>query len=691
MKKETIELILKKCLGHKNNETVLIVTDELFRMVARQFYEGITALGVEVTIICMTPRGVNGEEPPAVVARAMKETDIAFLITAKSLSHTQARRSASQSDRRVRIASLPGVDPFRLEKLLHIDYDEMIKHGRRLARLFQQAKKVEIKTEAGTNLSMEINGRIPLIDSGILDQPGSFGNLPAGEVYLAPVEGTAQGIVVIDGSMSGIGKLEQPIKIKIKNGFATEISSPELRKILQSASRPNVTSRRRPSGRASPKAGGSPKQTELLAANGDRSAYNLAELGIGINPQAEVVGNILEDEKAINTVHIALGDNLSLGGLVKAPCHLDGVITNPVIKLDGRILSSNILQGNFSRPGGMVSLSQPLPVSIPLNYIGTELYQTLFNNSNDPQYVVDLKTQVFLEVNQAFVDLSGYQHDEIIGKMKTTDLTPPAVHALLQTKVAARSKDSESDRYEFSVLSKSGQVKPVEISVHKLTVSGREIILGSMRDFSERAALEKVLRDKIIEVAKASNRVMTLTEKIKNVPLFTSSLLEIKNEEELLRRICEMICDRQGIGCLGVSLYLVRGDYLETCYNYACSSTQKIRLGKDHPFARILRGETPPRENGNELIMPIKGRDNKPIGLIHLKLDPKEKELIDDNPTAKKGYQDVLRTLVNSIGLIIENLRLNQKLQIQSVMDELTGVYNRRHFETVLNDEFKRA
>ena len=143
--------------------------------------------------------------------------------------------------------------------------------------------------------------------------PGSFTNLPAGEVCIAPHN--ANGRLVIDGSMAGLGLLDDPLIIDIKDGYATEINGPRADELKQMIDR------------AGPE------------------ARNIAELGIGINPAASITGSILEDEKVGGTVHVALGDNTSFGGDVSADPHLDGAVTAPQCHIDGRPLDLDIFVG----------------------------------------------------------------------------------------------------------------------------------------------------------------------------------------------------------------------------------------------------------------------------------------------------------------------------------------------------------
>jgi len=156
---------------------------------------------------------------------------------------------------------------------------------------------------------MNIEGRTPDRDTGFFHKLGDWGNLPAGEACLAPVEGTTQGTLVIDT----MGKIvKQPLIITVKNGRVQRFQGPDA------------------------------IQLEALLKSADKNAYNIAELGIGTNPNARLTGVVLEDEKVLGAVHIALGDNTSyVGGHTKSKIHEDGILLQPKVKIDGRLIMKN--------------------------------------------------------------------------------------------------------------------------------------------------------------------------------------------------------------------------------------------------------------------------------------------------------------------------------------------------------------
>lgn len=302
VKEAVVDVVIRRCMGYRKGESLLIVTDDELERLAKPFFEQVTSMGIDATLMLMKQRKVHGEEPPKAIANALREVDIALLITKKSLSHTVARREACRRWG-TRIASMPDITLEIINRSLDIDYEDLRKRAQDLAKIFSQGKSIRVTTKIGTDLTISIVERKAFKDTGLYTKKGAFGNLPAGESCVAPVEGSAQGIVILDASMAEIGRLTKPIRLIIKDGNVIDISSKKLIGLVE------------PFG---------------------RSALNVAELGIGLNPKARVTGNVLEDEKAIGTGHIALGDNISFGGKIRAPCHLDGVFFNPTVIVDGR-------------------------------------------------------------------------------------------------------------------------------------------------------------------------------------------------------------------------------------------------------------------------------------------------------------------------------------------------------------------
>jgi len=298
-------IAVRDCLGLQAHERTLVVTDEPLRLIGYALRQAAKDLGSDVILVEILPRRTNGEEPPQEVAALMGIVDVVLCPTSKSLTHTDARRAASANG--VRIATLPGVTEEIMVRCMNADYQQIASRTRQLCRLMEATSTVRVTAPGGTDVTLPIKGRTALASTGILREKGQWGNLPTGEAYLAPLEGLSRGVVVVDGSMAGVGMISTPIRITIEDGYATTIEG-------------GVEAQ---------------KLRGLLEPHG-KDAYTVAEFGIGTNDRAILTGIILEDEKVMGTIHIAFGDNKSMGGSVRVASHLDGLVTRPSVWFDDR-------------------------------------------------------------------------------------------------------------------------------------------------------------------------------------------------------------------------------------------------------------------------------------------------------------------------------------------------------------------
>jgi leucyl aminopeptidase (aminopeptidase T) len=299
------QIAVRDCMGAQPGEHVLVVTDEPLRLIGYALWQAAKDIGAETLLVEMLPRKTNGEEPPREVAELMTKVDVVLCPTSKSLTHTDSRRAASEKG--VRIATLPGVTEEIMIRCMNADYQAIAERTFRLCRELEKTEIVRVIAPAGTDIRMPIKGRTAHASSGLFREKGLWGNLPTGESYLAPVEGQSQGVVVVDGSMAGVGMICTPITITVKDGYATEITG-----------------------------GVEADRLKALLEPHGRDARTVAEFGIGTNDKAILTGLIIEDEKVMGTIHVAFGDNKSMGGSVRVASHLDGLVKKPTVWFDDR-------------------------------------------------------------------------------------------------------------------------------------------------------------------------------------------------------------------------------------------------------------------------------------------------------------------------------------------------------------------
>ncbi len=308
------KICVETCMKIKPDEKVLIVNENKNNIVesVKEACEEVGAL-VEIKDIKLERAR---EEPPEDIAEKLLNSNAVFLITEHSLTHTTAVRTARKGG--VRIASLPGITEEMFCRAIPVDYDKMKKVGENVKTILEKNRRIRVVTEKGTDLQLDLEGRIIILDLGIIDEHNLM-NLPDGEVEAAPLEDKANGRIVVDGCGSPdyetkfgrVGKIKQDIIFQIKDGRVVNIEGGEQAEILKN----------------------------ILEDMNDPGAYTIAEFAVGINPKAEITDEILESEKVLGTVHFALGENRSMGGINESKIHWDFVLKDPKIySKDGELL-----------------------------------------------------------------------------------------------------------------------------------------------------------------------------------------------------------------------------------------------------------------------------------------------------------------------------------------------------------------
>lgn len=294
---------LEVCMGLNQKEKILIIYDNKKKILANSLAKEAKKITKKVKLLKIPESKVDGQEPSKKTANEMLKHNVIMMVTSKSLSHTNARRKATKKG--IRIASMPGITKDMFLRTMKADYNKIEERTNKISNLLTKGKKVKITTKKGTNITMNIKGR-RAEKGALIRKKGNFKNLPSGEACLGPLEGTTNGIFVVDCCF--LEKVDKPIRVKVKNGYAIEIKGGKSAK----------------------------KLIKMLESIHDKDAYAIAELGIGTNDKAKITGNLLEDEKVFGTAHIALGNNISYGGKINVPIHLDGVFNKPTIFIDNK-------------------------------------------------------------------------------------------------------------------------------------------------------------------------------------------------------------------------------------------------------------------------------------------------------------------------------------------------------------------
>jgi leucyl aminopeptidase (aminopeptidase T) len=293
------------------DENVVIVTDEKLHRFAKLVSEAASEIGASVVTCVMPERSQDGEEPPAPVAAAMAEADVIFSPVSVSITHTRAVRSALDRGARAILMTAYTDEVLTSAGLLETDFEAQAALCKRLGTALRAGKMLRLTSPRGTDLTFSIADRRVNVLTNIPD-PGELAPVPDIEVNVVPLEGSAKGTLIVDASVPylGIGVLDEPISCTVEDGFVTTMEGGVQAAVLRSA----------------------------LEKHNDRNCFNVAELGIGLNPNAKLTGRMLDDEGVLGTIHIGIGTSHTLGGYVVAPTHYDLLMWDPTIEIDGTVV-----------------------------------------------------------------------------------------------------------------------------------------------------------------------------------------------------------------------------------------------------------------------------------------------------------------------------------------------------------------
>jgi leucyl aminopeptidase (aminopeptidase T) len=285
-----VNTVIRRCLGIKAREDVLVIVDDATLPIGEALRAEASAAGADAVLAVMDERATDGTDPARPIAGALLACDAYIAPTTRSISHTPARKRATEAG--IRGATMPGVTEEMLARVMSVDFDVMAARSDAVAALLDASDTAHITSPDGTDLTLTFPGRPGISDNGNLTAPGAFGNLPCGEAFIAPIGGDGQIVVT---SLGSIGISEEPVTLTLENGMLVDA-----------------------------RGGVGPEFIASLREHGELGC-NLAELGVGTNEQARVTGLVLEDEKILGTVHVAFGASAGIGGTVSVPIHLDVV------------------------------------------------------------------------------------------------------------------------------------------------------------------------------------------------------------------------------------------------------------------------------------------------------------------------------------------------------------------------------
>jgi len=301
--------VLDRCLALRAGEQVLLLTDAgTDQRVVEAFEAGVADRGGVPVVSRMPVPDLPGQEPPGTVAAAMRSAGAVIELTSLFIGSSAARREATAAG--VRYLAMPGVrmDTFRDGGPLAVDFDAIRGDAERVGAAWADASSYRLITPGGTDLRGSVAGRPGRVLHGLAREPGDYMAPPDIESGTAPVEGSSSGVVVVDADLlfMGEGPLPSPVALHFRDGGLVGVEGDEAGRLQ-----------------------------DMLDRCSDPRMANLAEASVAFNPNGRVCGVAMETESSRGTAHVALGNSIAYGGTVDAIAHLDCVMRDATLELDG--------------------------------------------------------------------------------------------------------------------------------------------------------------------------------------------------------------------------------------------------------------------------------------------------------------------------------------------------------------------
>ena len=304
--------VIDTCMDLRRGENILIVCDPTTTDIGQALHDAASMRSDRVLLVVMPKGRHHGEEPPAPVSNLMRQQQVVIAPTKYSLTHTRAVRQAIKDG--ARVATMPGMTmEMFTEGGMSADFNIIKKNIGEMNAVLRRKRIVNVKSETGTNVTFEVNWREwKLDDNGVCNRPRMLTNLPAGKIFTLPREGTMNGTIVIDGSWDS-ALVDEPVVLQVENGLVVDVkggtAAAQIRQTFGEAAK-------------------------RLKSKEQENVWTIAEFGFGMNPNARLLGNVLEDEKRLGTAYFSIGDNTTLGGTAAVGIQISGVLASPSIWLD---------------------------------------------------------------------------------------------------------------------------------------------------------------------------------------------------------------------------------------------------------------------------------------------------------------------------------------------------------------------
>jgi leucyl aminopeptidase (aminopeptidase T) len=296
--------ILSQRYNLKPDQSVLVIYDDKKESIAKGFIDISRQIGARVKGIKLGKHRFEGKIDEIMRSIKRGSFDLFINVFEAKVEETHYRLALTRAESASGGAIGHGPGITRSMVKVAVDYNDMIDKARKLRRILKKAVHVHVWSRLGTDLTIHIKGRKFLDD---IMRTSRVSNIPCGEIWCAPIETKGEGVMISDGSIGSLGLLPQPLLLKVEAGRLSEV------RWLRHRHRNRVLLKR-----------------IRDTFNTDEGASIIGEFGIGLAPY-DLCGNMLQDEKAAGTIHVAFGDSSFFGGRNKSGSHMDLLVRSPTV------------------------------------------------------------------------------------------------------------------------------------------------------------------------------------------------------------------------------------------------------------------------------------------------------------------------------------------------------------------------
>ena len=332
--------------------------------------------------------------------------------------------------------------------------------------------------------------------------------------------------------------------------------------------------------------------------------------------------------------------------------------------------------------------------------LSEQKFSGLFRSSPDAIAVVTMDDERLQEVNDGFLQMTGYTREEVLGQaIKQLDLWSEPL-----TLLGATDDHPAVRNMELQFKTRSGDIRTGLCSTEIVTLADESCMLIVVRDISERKRVQAAIQEANDRLARWVNELEDRGREISVLSEMGELLQSCVTPDEACR-ISVNVAQQLLPGSSGaLCLFVEGGTLLEAVAVWGGLSVDEavfspdecwaLRRGRPHAASDLDSGPVCAHVRHTQarthLCVPMVAQ-SEAIGVLHVRQS--DQAFPGDTMLAwlSEPKQRLVVAIADHTALALANLRLRETLRNQSIRDQLTGLHNRRYMHEVFGRELLRA